>query len=47
MRESPIIVDWRWHDEYGDTQPPGEWIDQVGWGLEQIRRSSSKGSDVE
>jgi predicted dithiol-disulfide oxidoreductase (DUF899 family) len=38
---------WRWHDEYGDTQPPGEWMDQVGRGLEQIRRSSSKEIDAE
>jgi predicted dithiol-disulfide oxidoreductase (DUF899 family) len=38
---------WRWHDEYGDTQPPGEWMDQVGRGLEQIRRSSSKGGGAE
>jgi predicted dithiol-disulfide oxidoreductase (DUF899 family) len=29
---------WRWHDEYGDTQPPGEWMDQVRRGLEQIGR---------
>src|SRR4030095_13996776 len=23
---------WRWHDEYGDTRPPGEWMDQVDRG---------------
>ncbi len=33
---------WRWHDEYGDAQAPGEWMDQVGRGLEQIRQSSAK-----
>ena len=38
---------WRWHDEYGDTRPPGEWMDQVDRGLEQMRRSSSMGSDAE
>ena len=37
---------WRWHDEYGDTRPPGEWMDQVSRGLEQIRQSSSKGADA-
>ena len=38
---------WRWHDEYGDTRPPGEWMDQVGRGLEQMRRSSSMDGDAE
>ena len=38
---------WRWHDEYGDTRPPGEWMDQVSRGLEQIRQSSSKRADAE
>ena len=37
---------WRWHDEYGDTRPPGEWMDQVNRGLEQIRQSSAKGADA-
>jgi predicted dithiol-disulfide oxidoreductase (DUF899 family) len=37
---------WRWHDEYGDSRPPGEWVDQVGRGLEQIRRNSSKGVEA-
>ena len=38
---------WRWHDEYGDTRPPGEWMDQVNRGLEQMRRSSSMDGDAE
>jgi predicted dithiol-disulfide oxidoreductase (DUF899 family) len=38
---------WRWHDEYGDTRPPGEWMDQVSRGLEQTRRTSSKSADAE
>ena len=38
---------WRWHDEYGDTRPPGEWMDQVGRGLEQMRRSNSMDGDAE
>jgi predicted dithiol-disulfide oxidoreductase (DUF899 family) len=38
---------WRWHDEYGDAPPPGEWMDQISRGLEQIRRSSSEGAKAE
>jgi predicted dithiol-disulfide oxidoreductase (DUF899 family) len=37
--QTPPYEWWNWHDEYGDAQPAGEYLDQV-------RRGRSKGGDT-